>query len=250
MAVEQIRGCGYRQVGGLYLVGSGIWVECDRLPFPIGSCPVCGQGIHFARAFMEINPLKLFGLHDLCGSGWLEVFEPTLGESISVGLDTTGRSCQDPIRPCSMCDPRDEPAYVMIVGNRYYTPESFMKEAMELGVSKRIPFIPKGLKLGQTIVYLAHPKAIEIKESVPVEKPMTIIEYDSQLELLKAQQKSLYSLGIFMVFTPQRVERLIWESEATPETLKDLGKRGITPVVIPGRDPDHQPKQKTIRKER
>lgn len=30
MACEPKRGCGYRKVGGIYLVGGGIGVPCDR----------------------------------------------------------------------------------------------------------------------------------------------------------------------------------------------------------------------------
>lgn len=34
MAQESKRGCGYRKVGGTYLVGNYISVPCDRLPYP------------------------------------------------------------------------------------------------------------------------------------------------------------------------------------------------------------------------
>jgi hypothetical protein len=213
MAVEQIRGCGYRVVGGYYLCGRGLWVACDRLPYPIGSCPVCGQGIHFARAFTEINPLRLFQEH---------------------------YGCRDDFIPCKMCQPTNDLAYIMMVGSRYYTPESFIKEALEQGVSKRIPFMPKRLKLGETIVYLAHPK-VEMPNDSP--SGNEIPEKEGQFRLLEAERKGEKRLAIFAAFTPQRVEKLIWESEATPETLKDLEKRHITPVVIPDGDSDHKQKQ-------
>ena len=36
MAVEAARSCGYRKVGGLYLVGGGSIIrQCDRLPYKI-----------------------------------------------------------------------------------------------------------------------------------------------------------------------------------------------------------------------
>ncbi len=214
MAIEQIRGCGYRKVDGLYLVGRGIWIGCDRLPFPIGSCPVCGQGIHFARAFTEINPLALFKEH---------------------------YGCRDEFIPCTMCQPRSELAYIMMVGSRYYTPQSFIQEAFEQGVSKRIPFLPKKLRLGETVIYLAHPK-VEMPDSSSTGNE--IPEKESQFRLLDAQRKGGKGLAIFTSFTPQRVEKLIWESEATPETLKTLEKRGITPVIVPDGDRDHAPKRK------
>lgn len=195
------------------MCGGGIWVECDRLPFPIGSCPVCGQGIHFARAFTEINPLALFREH---------------------------YGCQDDFIPCKMCQPKSDLAYIMMVGARYYTPASFIREAFEQGVSKRIPFMPKKLKLGETVIYLAHPKV-----QIPDDRPTgnEIPEKEAQFRLLEAERKGEKRLAIFAAFTPQRVEKLIWDSEATPKELKDLEKRGITPVAIPDGDPDHQPKQ-------
>jgi len=46
-------------------------------------------------------------------------------------------------------------------------------------------------------------------------------------------------MGIFCAFRPQRIEKLIRESDATPEELKKLEKRGITPIKVPDNDPDH-----------
>jgi hypothetical protein len=63
MAIEASRGCGYRKVGGLYLVGSGLTVACDRLPLEITTCPVCDCGIKFTRAPTKINAAKLWGKH-------------------------------------------------------------------------------------------------------------------------------------------------------------------------------------------
>lgn len=230
MASETKRGCGYRKVGGLYLCGGGLWVSCDRLPYELKSCPVCGAGVHFTRSMTEINPLRLFGSHD--------------GE-LRWQRDASGNSdiplCQDEFRPCKMCDPTEEPAYIMTVGRKYYSPESFVKEALELGVSKRIASnsIPKKLKLGQTVIYLAHPEAVNGTET-----PRTQGELlgNGQVRLLDAE-KAERKLGIFCAFTPQRVEMLVWESELEGEQGElykaSLEKRGITPVPIPDNDPDH-----------
>lgn len=212
--IEAKRGCGCRKVGGSYLCGDYIPVECDRLPLELKTCPVCGAGIHFTRSFTEINPLKLFGYH---------------------------QPCRDAFRPCHVCDPKDEGAYVMAVGSKYYTPESFLSEAATMGISKRIPFIPKNLELGKTVVYLAHPNAVCVKEPLAVQAAMTVVaEVDeSQMRLLDAEKKPYYAMGIFCAFIPQRVEKLIWESEATPQELENLEKRGITPVLVPDGDIDH-----------
>jgi hypothetical protein len=220
MAQEAKRWCGYRHVGGFYLCGEYIPVPCDRLPYPLDICPVCGGGIKVSRGFTKINPLRLFGPHD---------------------------SCTDQRRPCFMCDPKDEPAFIMGVGAQFYkTPGDFLAEAHDLGVSKRIPsregrpLIPKELELGKTIVYLAHPKACQVKETSGLQKALAILGGDrpEQPQLLDCERVE-HKHGIFTVFIPQRVEKLIWESQATPDDLGRLEKRGITPVIIKDGDMDH-----------
>jgi len=141
-----------------------------------------------------------------------------------------------------MCQPRDEVAFIMGVGQRYYSPQSFVEEAMRLGVSKRIPAVPKDLVLGQTVVYLSHPHAVEVKEAPLVQYAMDVarnLDSSQQTLLLDAEHKPEYALGIFCAFVPRRIEMLVWESEATPERLENLRKRGITPVLVPDGDEDH-----------
>lgn len=223
MAQEAKRGCGYRKVHALYLVGRYIPMECDRLPLPLERCPVCGMGMKFTRAPMEINPHRLFGPHDDIGKiAWTTI-------------------CRDRIRPCHVCDPPDDAAYIMGVGEKYYTPESFAREAVEQGISKRIAAVPKKLVLGKTIIYLSHPKAVEVKEPAVLQQAMAIAGGDEQQRprLLEAE-KAEHKLGIFCAFVPQAVEMLIWESEATPEYLEQLGKRGILPVILKDGDKDHE----------
>ncbi len=214
MAVEERRGCGFRKVGGMYLCGEYISAPCDRMPFPLTVCPVCGQGIKVSRGFTQVNPYQLWGIH---------------------------RDCKDHFRPCFLCDPQDQPAYIMLVGaGNYKTKEDFLDEAHHMGISKRIPFIPKGLEFGKTVIYLAHPKACEVKEPAALQEAMAIVEeaQTNQPRLLETE-KVTKALGIFCAFIPKRVEKLIWESQATPEELEKLEKRGITPVVIPDGDADH-----------
>ena len=59
MSVEERRGCGFRKVGGLYLVGKGEAVTCDRWPLPIKPCPTCGDQSEFMRGIAKINPKAL-----------------------------------------------------------------------------------------------------------------------------------------------------------------------------------------------
>lgn len=227
MAQEAIRGCGYRHVGGLYLCGKYISIPCDRLPYPLATCPTCGGGIKVSRGFTKINPYRLWGRHDY--SSW----DKNSGIYI--------QRCFDKIRPCFICDPRDEVAFIMGVGEKYYkNPGDFLEEAHQLGISKRIPFIPKELELGKTIVYLAHPKACQVKESAALQQAMAIVSGgNTKQPRLVETEKTEYKLGIFTAFIPQRVEKLIWDKDATPEELEKLEKRGITPVIVKDGDPDH-----------
>ena len=196
------------------MVGGFIPVECDRLPLKVGSCPVCGSGVHFSRNAAEINPYQLFGIHQPC-------------------VDE---------HKCRVCQPPDDVAFIMMVGEKYYTPESFMEEALSQGISKRIPAFPKKMVLGQTIVYLAHAKAVEVRESVAVQAAMNILDGidDPQMRMMEADRQPEYAMGIFCAFTPQRVEKLIWQKDASEKVLEDLRKRGIDPVVIPDGDEDHK----------
>ena len=195
MAIEQKRGCGYRKVGGMYLVCGGAGVVCDRLPFLLKVCPVCGAGIKFSRGFTWVEPFPLLGgMHE---------------------------NCKDEIKPCPVCNPdvftvHGEKYGLMWVGGNSYTPESFMFESQKMGISKRIATVPRNFKVGETWVLLAHKKVKTNGEKTS---------------------------AIFSAFKPTKIEKLITKSQATEEALKKLGKQGITPVVVPDDDKDHNPKE-------
>lgn len=194
-------------------MGEYISVTCDRLPFPLGVCPVCGHGIKFTRSMTEINPAQLFGDHEYCA---------------------------DKYHPCFVCDPEDTLAYIMMVGERHYpTPEHFMQEARIQGISKRIPFIPKNMELGKTVLYLAHNKACIVQEPAVIREAEKIYaETTKQL----FEDSNHYNLGIFTAFIPKRIEKIYWQSEIDNMSDKDkekLKKRGITPVGVPDGDRDH-----------
>jgi len=223
----------------MYITGNYINVPCDRIPFPLTTCPVCGGGIKIGRAFTEINPLRMFGLHD----SQVTVFE----EDPAVTGSVTKFNCQDPIRPCWLCDPTEDPAFLMLVGEKFYpTPEDFMNEGVAQGVSKRIPFIPKNLQVGKTVIYLAHHKAVAVTEPALLQHAMNCMEAEEtgQPRLLETGKVSM-SLGIFTAFVAQKIEKLYWQSELdamTDEHKADLAARGISPVGIPDGDKDHDPK--------
>ncbi len=226
MAVEEKRGCGYRKIGGMYLVGEALTIGCDRLPLQLESCPVCGAGIHFTRGMTEIFPLDLLGTHDEKAT----VFKG----NPKVEGEVTKVNCFDKVRPCEVCDPTNELAYVMMVGEKHYpTIVHFMEEANRIGVSKRIPFIPKKLKMGETIIYLAHPKACKVP--VPPEN-----DSESPQQRLVDAQKTGGALGLFMTFRPRAIEMPVYKKNLTKKKKAELKKRGITPIEIPNNDLDHQ----------
>lgn len=129
----------------------------------------------------------------------------------------------------------------MLVGERHYPNcEDFLHEANEMGVSKRIPFMPKSLELGKTVIFLAHPKAAKVKESAVLQQAMGILEESksNQPRLLEAEREEM-KLGIFAAFIPKKVEKLVWESEYTEESIERHKKRGIELVPVPAGDKDH-----------
>ena len=133
MAVEPLRECGYRQVGGLYLVSEGMAMVCDRIPVPIVPCGVCGELPRFTRGVARIRPYALWGQHASCADMAREFVDP-------------------------LCDPPDA-GFLMWVGSDY-TAESFRLEAARLGVSKRISQVPEDLRLGVDWVFLAKQRII------------------------------------------------------------------------------------------
>jgi hypothetical protein len=203
-AIEAKRFCGFRHVHGLYLVGGLLEAPCDRMPYPIPVCPICGQGIKVSRGFTRINPFKLFGNHE---------------------------DCHDESQPCIMCQPKDTTSYILGVGDKFYTVKSFLEEARVMGVSKKIPFIPQEFKVGETVIYLAHRKACV--------KPNSEGEADATGKVKMLQDAT----GIFCAFVPQRIEKLYYERELLgkqgEKIKKQCERQNINIVVVPDSDEDH-----------
>lgn len=185
------RGCGFRRIGGTYVVGEIPTVSfnksqiCPNLPLNIPECPTCGHTIPFFRSIKKINPLELF-------------LPPV-------------NKCKD--KNCPFCNIPGERAWIMWVGKKYYTTDTFINEAITTGVSKRVPFRPEGFKDGDW-VYLAYPKVFEIP---------------------RKGKKSKWKPGFFCAFKAQQFERIIPEKKSNDQTyLNSLGE-GITAVI---EDPD------------
>lgn len=213
MAIEARRGCGFRKVGGLYLVSDGGGMPCGRLPHPLHICPTCGHGIKQTRGFTWIHPAELLELAKPCHWHWK--CSPSVG-SLS----------------CPLADPGalGDRAGLLWIGEKFYSSTlDFNAEASELGISRRIATLPHGFKLGETWVLLAHPKAITDQSTI----------FDGAPKLPDGFE--LPGPGVFRIFKPTRLEKIVSESEALDdEAMTALRKRGITPVAVPDDDDDHQ----------
>ncbi len=199
MAVEPKRGCGFRKIGGLYLVGTGITLPCDRLNFNLEVCSVCGQGIKQTMGFTWIDWHEFAGKHKKC---------KCLGK-------------------CPVCNPKEKRKHGLLwVGKKFYSPRTFIEESWKHGVSKRIPFVPKELKIGETWVLLAHPEAGE--KEIDAKNTLT-------------GNKKIKVPAIFYAFKPAKIEKIVTKVEFKDrKKMDELKKRGITPVPVPDDDPDHK----------
>lgn len=166
---------------------------CGKLPMKIESCPCCGQGIKFSRGFQWIS------------YEFIESFPCSRDED-----------------SCKNCNPfnqnfKGQKFGLLFVGEKFYpSPADFLQEASMAGLSKRIAFVPKELKIGETWIMLAHNKASKQWE------------VDAQGDLVQIQKP-----GIFSAFIPTHIEYVVTGDE-TPEELDALEKRGFTLVnVIP-----------------
>ena len=224
--LEEERGCGYRRVGKLYVRGAAAFKECDRLPILLSSCPVCGGGIRFSRGWIKIMPKRLFGKH-----GQYEMHCPNCGaKMVGREMEAYCPECRTIVKTseyggcvdenCGFCHNPPETAYMLWVGEKFYTPESFLQESKRLGISKAVATIPKDLIVGETVVYLAHRKAVKGM----VADSTTLTGY-----------KEVEFPGVFATFVPTHFERLVKRSdfERNKEKYKEEMKRGIKIIVVP-----------------
>ena len=225
MASEAKRGCGYRKVGGLYLVGPKLSGGCGKLPVELHVCPTCQSGFKQSR-------------------GWTWVAAKPLLDSQACRLPGTNM----PAKGCDTCplggaiDQLGEKCGLLWVGGRFYPePEDWAKEAGTLGVSRRIGALPRGFQLGEHWVLIAHPRAIK-------RTPQTVEEEAELLDGNKARLQDELPLesfiirkGIISAFQPTAIEKIVTESEAKDTAAMDaLRAKGITPVAVPDDDKDHQ----------
>lgn len=196
--IEGKRGCGYRKPGGLYLVGPPTGQDCCKLPFPLNICQCCGAGIRPARAWTWVDSTALIG-DEVC----------THPRGLEWQHDPSHQA-----KPCPLENGLGTAGLVWIGEKFYPTPEIFLQEAREMGISRRIGAVPKDFKLGETWVLLAHRKGC-------------VVDNDGEQDL---------GAAIFSVFKPTAVEYVV-KGDETEEDLERIVKRGLTPIVVKNRVP-------------
>lgn len=210
---ESKRGCGYRKIGGLYLVcDPSDFVVCDGLPMRLMACDCCGYYPKFSRSLQELKPSYVDEMskksHTLKGK--------------------TPCSCY---AFCPICAADYTVTYgLMFVSKDYYTPASFIAEAETLGVSKRISEVPSWLTLGKSWILLAHNETPNV----------SLEEIKGEGLLSKEPTKSRQ---VFYAFKPSRVEMPVFKGELSQNEITALVEKGITPVFI-----DPTPENKKLHK--
>lgn len=234
MAVEARRGCGFRKIGGLYLVSSGLSEPCGKLPIELHVCPTCHAGIKQTRAWTWVKPRVLLA-DTYCQK---QVLDELIAAGTGGEIDFRKLGA-DPCRHCPLAaDNLPETAGLIWIGEQFYpTAEHFMQEAKKLGVSRRISKVPRNFKLGETWVLVAHPKAVLRMPKTPEEEQEAI----EQTDITGRICNYLTRKGIITMFKPRAVEKIITESQSKDAAeMEKLAAKGITPVIVPDDDRDHQ----------
>lgn len=82
----------------------------------------------------------------------------------------------------------------MWIGEKFYSPAEFIREARSVGISKKVASIPKVFEFGKDIIFLAHIKAV--------------VDYDDD--------DDPFSPGVFMSFKPEWVDIVIDDPNNIP----------------------------------
>ncbi len=204
--IESRRGCGFRQVGGIYLVGPPTGHACCRLPHPLTVCPCCGAGIKPTRGWTWVDTYRLFFDETDLGHLACRNFP-----GVNIERD-----------PCPLSYPGviGKAGLLWVGGSYYKTPGDFLAEANQMGISKRLSTVPKGFILGETWVLLAHREAIEKRRPLP-----NALGDDTYME------EVIRAPAIFSIFKPTGLEYVV-KGDETEEDLERIVKRGLTPVDV------------------
>lgn len=216
------RGCGYRKVGGVYLVCDGASFTCDGLPVEMVPCHCCEFSVSQARSMQPIPAGYMTYLmrNHKCTEEkgfpcpicfYAETYPKAKAVIVELPSDSPERLKLEAELP--------KVFYLMFVSKEFYTPESFMEEARLLGVSKRVApnSLPKGFKVGRDWVFLAHGTV-----------PFPAIDKSGQV--LKGERR--YATGIFYAFRPSRLELVLYKGDVDDQRIADYEEAGYTVVLL------------------
>lgn len=206
---DNLRGCGYRKPGGIYLIGPPLGASCCKLPHPLDICPCCGQGIKPSRSWTWIDPGALFGDKPCTDPSTKMIAEDYL---------QIGKKC-----PLEFPEKLGRAGLLWIGAEFYPTPADFLKEAAKMGISRRIPHVPRDFKLGETWVLLAHQAGIVTKEPVLELVDEELVDTGKTISIEKS--------AIFSVFRPSALE-YVTKGNETQDELEHIIKRGLLPVKV------------------
>lgn len=126
---------------------------------------------------------------------------------------------------------RTVPDYAMVIGMRAYSPETFEAEAQDLGISRRLNRIPKGMVLGASRVYCIYDagrdslprkcqQCAELLEGIP---PGPVPD---TFDCAKCGHKHFKKKGeagrIAAYFVPERLEVVLRVSDETARTATQM----------------------------
>lgn len=202
VVTEGARGCGYRKVGGKYLVCDGEAMPCPALPLEVSRCPCCDAGIKPTRGFAWFSPALFFKF-------------------------PCPPSCER-YQERGRCEPfKQDRAGIVWVGGKFYPkPIDWLAESERMGVSRRIPQVPKDLEVGKTWVFVGHREAVDVKCECFDE----IKGPDPDCEKCDGEGQHK-GPGVFSMFKPTRIEVVV-DADISQEDADKLIAKGFTPVVV------------------
>lgn len=229
MAVEARRQCGYRKIGGTYLVADGPGFACGRFPLALLACPLCDHRPPFTRGLQKITPKNVLHASPVCAAGDEERCRVCpLGKALAVELGG-----------------------LAWVGGKFYSTETFQAEAAAQGISKRIGTVPEWLTVGETWIFLAHlqglaepcPMCLAARAAGSTAwDPAADCELcDGRPTLEHPATGTAWTPAVFFAFRPARLERIIPDTMPEEERAT-LRAQGLTLVEVPHDDPDHRGK--------
>ena len=223
--IEGKRGCGYRKPKGIYLVSDGISSPCGRMPIPLDRCPCCGGGIKATRGWQTVDADALFA-SQRCGDPSCSAYFP----------DGKGQVTTSGFNGCPASG-RLGKAGLLWIGSKFYpTPKDWSIEAQRMGVSRRIPAVPKDFVLGETWVLVAHRECITRRCDCGVSCPNALNPNETVMvpdeSCPKCHGAGEHPVpGVFHLFKPTAIQYVV-KGDETAEDLEKLVRRGLTPVKV------------------